>query len=236
MMRLPENRRREVAGPKTGHGGRRSRCGVPVFLAMLLLLCTSLPLYGDESSDLSSFLARIQHNSDQVRRFSTTFVQEKHLALFSAPVIFHGKLTVVRPDRLRWEFTDPVPSVLVFRGDAGLRCSDQAPPEKFSLGTDPVMRAVAEQLWLWLGGDYAKLQELYLLEQKGAATLRISPKQKSIAEYIAAVTISFDSELRQPESVAIEEPGGDYTLIIFQSYQINGEIGERLFTSCRVDD
>jgi len=203
---------------------------LPVFAFFYLFLCS--PSSGADKMELADFLAEVQSAADQVTSFSSTFTQERHLALFAKPVIFHGRLTIVRPEKLRWEFTDPVPSILVFNGGKGLRCNDQSPPVHFSLASDPVMKTVAEQLWLWLGGDYSKIAERYLMEMKGASGLIITPKEKSIGEYIAAVRIDFNRKTKQPAQVDIIEPGGDFTRIIFHSYTLNAELPDALFTRC----
>lgn len=210
----------------------------PPILLWCILLVVSLPrpLVAAESEELTSFLTEIQAASEKVRSFSSEFVQERRLALFTEPVIFHGSLTVVRPDRLRWEFTAPLPSVLIFRGEQGIRCNDKAPPTHFDLGTDPIMRTVAEQLWLWLGGDYSRLNALYLMEKSGPSALRITPKNQAMLDYISSVTITFNTTSRQPEKVEIADPGGDTTIISFSSYVLNGNSPEVLFTRCGTDE
>jgi outer membrane lipoprotein-sorting protein len=190
------------------------------------------PTWAAEQEELESFLKTLQKSSDQVLSFSSEFVQEKHLALFSQPVLFTGKLVIVRPDRLRWEFTSPIPSVLLFNGDQGTRCNDRQQPEHFQLSSDPIMKTVAEQLWLWLGGDYNHLNSLYNLEKKGESTLVIRPRDSQTSEYITAVSISFNSPSLQPRQVEISEPGGDLTRILFGTTVINGELPESLFTQC----
>lgn len=212
-------------------------------LAALVLLCCAVllvrsgqPALATESEDLSTFLAEIQAASDQVQSFSSDFIQERRLALFTEPVIFHGSLTVVRPDRLRWEFTAPVPSVLIFRGEQGIRCNDQAPPAHFDLGSDPIMRTVAEQLWLWLGGDYSRLNTLYRMEKSGDSALRITPKEQAMLDYISSIIITFNKTSRQPEKVEIVDPGGDSTVIIFHAYVLNRDIPEGLFSACGTNE
>ncbi len=210
----------------------------PPILFWSILLVVSLPqlLVAAESEELSGFLSEIQAASEKVLSFSSEFVQERRLALFTEPVIFHGSLTVVRPDRLRWEFTAPLPSVLIFRGEQGIRCNDKAPPTHFDLGTDPIMRAVAEQLWLWLGGDYSRLNALYLMEKSGPSALRITPKNQAMLDYISSVTITFNTTSRQPEKVEIADPGGDTTIISFKSYVLNGNTPDVRFSRCGTDE
>lgn len=209
-----------------------------LFTLWLTLLNSALPPGGlaGESGELTAFLAEIQAASDQVRSFSSEFVQERRLALFAEPVFFKGSLTVVRPDRLRWEFTAPVPSVLIFNGERGMRCNDKAPPVHFDLGADPIMKIVAEQLWLWLGGDYSRLSASYDMAKSGPSALRITPKDKRLSEFISAITITFDRTSRQPEKVEIADPGGDTTILSFQAYVLNTDTPDVLFSLCGTDD
>jgi outer membrane lipoprotein-sorting protein len=207
-----------------------------ILWCILLAVSSPQPVVAAESEELSSFLTEIQAATDQVRSFSSEFVQERRLALFTEPVFFHGSLTVVRPDRLRWEFTAPVPSVLIFRGEQGIRCNYKAPPSHFDLGTDPIMRTVAEQLWLWLGGDYSRLNVSYLMEKSGPSSLRITPKDSRVSDYVSSITITFSKTSRQPEKVEIADPGGDTTIISFRSYVLNSNTPEALFTLCGTDE
>ena len=207
--------------------------GMFSLVGAIFLAFSPAPAAADDETD--RFLQEIRDNSAQVHSFSSEFVQERRLALFAEPVIFHGKLTVVRPDRLRWEFTAPVASALIFNGKVGMRCQDKVPPAHFDLGSDPIMRTVAEQLWLWLGGDYSKLGDKYGMESR-STSLIITPKDQATMEYMRAVTITFSADSKQPEKVLIDEPGGDSTLISFKAYSINKVFPETFFSSCGGDE
>jgi len=200
------------------------------FLFVMLAVPTGAIAATD--GDLATFVAEVEAAAADVHSLSCSFVQERHLAIFSQPVVFMGALDLVRPDRLRWEFTDPVPSVLVFDGKKGLRCSDQAEPKYFDLATDPIMRMVAQQLWTWLDGKYGTLAEQYRLELVGPATISIDPKDKQIAEFIDHIVIYFDAASKQPRQVEIVEPGGDFTRIIFSGYRLNPSLQDALFSQC----
>lgn len=212
---------------------RRWCCFAVIALSFALKITVA---WAAEQEELESFLKTLQNTSDQVFSFSSEFIQEKHLALFSQPVLFTGKLVIVRPDRLRWEFTSPISSVLLLNGDQGTRCNDRQQPEHFQLASDPIMKTVAEQLWLWLGGDYNRLHSLYNLEKEGESTLVIRPRDSQTSGYITAVSISFDAASLQPRKVEISEPGGDLTRILFGATVINGELPENLFTQCLVHE
>lgn len=216
--------------------GRRLCCVLACLLAVVCPAVESCAAGEGAGEELHHFLQRLADRSAAVSSLETTFSQEKILAMFDQPVRFQGRLALVRPDKLRWEFTDPVPSALVFSGESGLRCTKGGEPVRFSLSKDPVMKVVAEQLWLWLGGDYRTLQERYLLEKQGVSTLMVKPGEGAETEYLSSVLMVFDPDTLQPVRVEITEVGGDLTRIHFNSPQLNQDIPQELFEGCRFDD
>lgn len=191
---------------------------------------------GNETSELTALLAEVEAVDDKVQSFHCLFVQEKILALFDKPVVFKGELTVERPAQLRWEFVSPIPSVLIFNSDKGVRCNGNEPPMHFNLSSDPVLKSVAEQLWLWLGGDYQSLKKSYHLKRKAALVLAITPKDEAIKKFIQSITITFNPETKQPYKVEISEAGGDRTRLQFSNYSLNPPVDEIVFNKCDKDE
>lgn len=188
------------------------------------------------ADEIDEFIEEIQTSSSKIHSFSSNFIQEKHLALFAEPVLFHGNLFVAKPSRLRWEFTSPMKSVLILNDSVGMRCDEKAQESRFDLTTDPLMRSVAEQLWLWLGGDYKKLKTQFSLEKVGKHTLRVSPLKKSVSDYVESVKIQFDPIAHHPQVVEITEPGGDLTRISFTSYTAHQKVSDSLFSKCTLHE
>lgn len=200
------------------------------FIVIILLFQTAAT--SSRETNLDELLLDIREESAAINALTCAFTQRRTLALFKKPIVFHGQLALIRPNRLRWEFTDPVPSVLIFDDDKGMRCNNKNKPTKFDLANDPVMRMVAEQLWTWLDGDYSKIQNDYKIEKTGESAIAVRPLNKPTSDIIQDIAIVFDSKSRQPESVTITEPGGDETFITFSNYQLNPTIPESTFTEC----
>lgn len=184
------------------------------------------------STELADFLDEVQKKAETIRSLQADFVQEKHLALFSQPVLFNGIFVLVKPDRLRWEFVAPVPSVLILNKEKAIRCNDQAAPETINLSSDPIMKGVADQLWLWLGGGYDQLKEQYSITKTAELSLSIQPRDEKTAGFIDHVEISFEDTTLLPAEVTIFEPGGDKTIIRFINNRINPDVPDTFFTSC----
>jgi outer membrane lipoprotein-sorting protein len=211
--------------------GRLLRCFV---LAVIIcgVLAAGSRAGGGGQAELDALLTDIQQKSNQFQSLSCKFTQERHLSLFNHPVVFHGILAIIRPDRLRWEFVDPVPSVLVFNGNAGMRCTDNTPPAHFDLASDPIMRMVAEQLWTWLNGNYKKLEDTYVVTLQAPSSLLMTPKDPGVAGFIQSIAITFNSRNRQPDLVEITEPGGDKTRIRFDAFALNTPLPASTFSQC----
>ncbi|WP_176761247.1 LolA family protein [Desulforhopalus singaporensis] len=207
-----------------------------IYCITLVILGFVFPAIAAQRADLDAFLAGLRQHSAEVVSLAGPFTQEKRLAMFDRPVVFTGKLAMARPNRLRWEFIDPVLSVLIFDGETGMRCSDRGDPVVFDMTKDPVMRAVGGQLQLWISGDFAAMEDRYALRLEKPATLVVTPVSEKEKEYIASVVITFAQPSMQPAEVTINEAGGDTTRIVFGEPMVNGALADELFRSCWIDD
>lgn len=187
----------------------------------------------DSSQSLKAFLEEVERNASQVESFACSFTQKRHLSLFPEPVVFRGNLKLIRPDRLRWAFTSPIPSVLIFNGQEGIRCSEDQDPAHFDLKTDPIMRIVAEQILSWLNSDYEKLKKQYSIRLADSSSLHITPREQTTAGFIGSITITFEEKSQQPKRVLINEPNGDSTIIEFFNYHFNISFPPSTFTACQ---
>ncbi len=181
--------------------------------------------------ELASFISRVEEQAKKIKSFQCKFIQERHLAIFSKPLCFHGTLFLVRPDRLRWEFVSPLRSVLILNKEKGLKCDDSVVSRKFDLQSDPVMHQAARQLRAWLDGAYTRLQQEYDMTLVGPETLQLRPKVRQMQKVVNTIEIKFDKTL-QPAWVEIMETDGSRTVITFSDYLLNVDPADSLFETC----
>ncbi len=211
-----------------------SRVSIILLLLLTVVLSPASGIAVEKAMSLDEFLDRVEKESAAIDSFSCDFRQVRHLAIFPTPVEFSGRLILVRPDRLRWEFREPLPSVLVLNGKKGLKCSGEGPVREFSLDNDPVMRMVATQLWAWTSGSYRQLGDVFTFELRPGPVLVMTPLNSGAASFIERIRVVFDPVTFQPVEVEISEPGGeDRTVIHFSGYQHNIRPEDNLFSECR---
>jgi outer membrane lipoprotein-sorting protein len=185
------------------------------------------------ADDLASLLASIAARAVGVRTLACTVRQERYLKVLSQPVLFTGKLTVEKPDRLRLEFTAPLPSVFLLDGSHGTHCSGDGEPRRFDLGADPAMAAMGRQMTSWMAGDYAALQDRYeMATMEPGPGVVMTPRDPGVARVIARLEVLFEPETRHPRRLEIIEPGGDRTVIWFTGIVVNGDVDPRAFSEC----
>ncbi len=213
------------------------RAFLSILSLLLVFLCSPALSTAAETTSpgmtpLDTLLSDIQQKVDSTRTVQCTFEQERNLSVFARSIIFTGKMELSRPDKLRWENLSPIPSVLIFAGDKGIRCNDDAPPVHFELEKDPIMKMVAEQIWTWVDGDYARLRNKYDITLKNDREIELVPQGGEFANVITAVRVTFDDQSLQPETIHVLESEGDSTIIRFDAYRLNQPVDERLFTTC----
>ncbi len=203
-----------------------------LILSLIMIAPGSIAAAGEvNQKPLDIFLQQVEQEAEDTQTVQCSFIQERTLTIFAKPVIFKGQMQLSRPDKLRWENIDPIPSSLVFSGSRGLRCNDDAPPVHFDLQTDPVMKMVAEQIWTWADGNYEKLKNTFTITLAGESTIELIPAESG-SHVIKMIRVTFNRETLQPDTVLVLEQGGDSTKIRFFDYELNQPIAEDRFTSC----
>lgn len=204
------------------------------FLALALFLACTVPALAEQDSvqRLDRVLAGLRTSAAGIESLSSDFVQEKHLEMFQETLVSRGRFYFARPDRLRWETTEPVASGFLLNGGTGKRWHARAGAAvPFDISREPGMRLVAEQLLAWARIDIAWLLQQYSLTlvSEQPVTLKLEPLQADAAQFLDYLRISFDSGRHYVETVEVHEPGGDYTRIRFTGTELNPALDPELF-------
>ena len=192
-------------------------------LALAALSWAPLALAED---DVDRALRDIARAREKLRTLTCRFVQERTLSLLASSVSSKGELSLVRPDRLRWELFPPdeaiywvTPEGVAYRTPKGSGKIDPA-----SAGA---LAALLDDVLILLGGDLSRLRERYTLaveRPKQALLLRLTPRSERLSKLIRRVSIELAEDLLSPRRLTIEEPSDDQTLVVFETPRINAPV------------
>ncbi|PLX82979.1 MAG: outer membrane lipoprotein carrier protein LolA [Desulfuromonas sp.] len=205
-----------------------------VLLVLILLLAG--PAWAapppQDAPGLERVLAGLEQAAAGVETLAADFVQEKRLEIFAEVLTSRGRFYFQRPDRLRWEVTEPVASGFALEGGKGRRWHERAgDAEEFAVSREPGMRLVAEQLLAWARVDLAWLAERYriALLAEAPVTLELTPLATGARDYVDHLRIVFAADRRHVQSVEFFAGDGDVTRIRFVEAVVNGPLPAGLF-------
>jgi outer membrane lipoprotein-sorting protein len=147
------------------------------------------------------------------------FTQVRTVGLLATDVRSQGTMTVVTPDRLRWELAAPDavtywigPEGIAYRTEKGVVRAGKEAAGRFG--------AVLADLLVFVGGDVARLEPRYALrapsrEKDGALNLIAEPRADDLKKLVRVVRVQTNPELWSVRRVEIEEAAGDRTVIDF---------------------
>ncbi|MRG94255.1 LolA family protein [Polyangium spumosum] len=182
--------------------------------ALLLPSTLASEAYADEVSEV---LAQITKARADLKTLVGPFEQERTIGLLATAVKSAGEMSLVRPDRLRWELLPP-DAVTYWVGPEGF--SFATPRGAASVGKAAAGRfaAVLGDLLILMGGDLQQLRARYELtvpSKKDGITLRAVPRAEDVKKHVKRLEMRLGLELWTIKEVTIEEQSGDLSVIRF---------------------
>lgn len=192
------------------------------FLAALLVFAVFLAGWADD-------LETIKEKVAFVESIRADFTQEKHLEMMDKPLISKGVLFFQTPASLRWEYKEPVKSVLLMHNDEISRYVETDGGMKSQKsGNLETMRVFLEDICMWMQGRFDANPDLNA-EMKNSGTVVLTPKNASMAEVIERIELKLSDTPGVIDTVAIHENTDSYTIIRFNDTKINKDIKEDVF-------
>jgi hypothetical protein len=179
--------------------------------------------------DVADLVGRVARARAPVRTLKGPFEQTRTIGLLATDVRSRGTLTLVRPDRLRWELAVPDevtfwvgPEGLAYRG---LHGHGRLPASSARIG------GALDDLRTLLGDDLAKLRERWELrivrDDATGAELEATPRAGEVAR-LRRITFSLGPDLVRPTRVRLVEGPRDHTLIDFGALEVNAAVDDAL--------
>jgi outer membrane lipoprotein-sorting protein len=166
---------------------------------------------------VSDALAEITKARASVKTMVAPFTQERTIGLLATTVKSEGEMTLVRPDRLRWELKPP-DAIVYWITPEGFGYA--TPKGGANVGKSAAGRfgTVLADLLILLGGDLEKLRQRYDLSvpsREGGLLLVAKPRAEEVAKLVRSLEMAVGPELWTVKRVVIEEKSGDKSVVAF---------------------
>lgn len=185
-------------------------------LSTLAFVCASAAGSPALADDVSDTFAEIKKAREKVKTLVGTFTQERTIGLLSSTVKSEGEMTLVRPDKLRWELKSP-DAVVYYITPEGFAFSTASGSANVSKTAAKKFGDVLNDLLVFMGGDLDTLKTRYdfTVTKKDGVTLHAVPKTEAVKKIVKSLEISVASDLWTVKKITIEEKSGDKSVITF---------------------
>jgi outer membrane lipoprotein-sorting protein len=204
-----------------------------ILLLLLLVPCYATQGQNDfrEMKDPSVFIKKFRESSGKVSTIESGFTQEKNLNLLSETILSRGSFFFKKENRLRWEYTDPFPYLIIIRGgeilirdDSRETRFDSRENRIFSEVNAIVLGSVKGTLFT----DEKKFSSAFF-ENPSFYLVQLTPVGRQLKEYLTGIRIFFDKSDLTVAKLEMQEDAGDFTRIIFTGKKINKPIPDEKF-------
>jgi len=164
-------------------------------------------------------LEKIRKARATLKTLVAPFEQTRSVGLLATTVKSKGELTLVTPDRLRWELFAPDEATYWITPE-GLAFATPKGGVKAGKGAAGRFGAVLSDLMVMIGGDLKKLETRYSFEvpnQSNGVTLVATPKVANLKKLVKKLELEAGSQLWDIERIVIEEKNGDRSTILFSN-------------------
>jgi outer membrane lipoprotein-sorting protein len=157
------------------------------------------------------------------------FVQEKHMKILARPLVSEGILLFQGPDSLRWEYTQPIQSILLLHNGKTRRFvqKDGNLIEDAS-GSLQSMQVVVQEITQWLNGRFDD-NPAFAARLEPGRKIVMTPREESFARLIQRIEIILSDRPAVITSVMIFENADSYTKLNFKDVILNQKLDDRLF-------
>jgi len=208
----------------------KDKMGTIAFIAAFFLAVQ--PAYAAETGK-DEIIKKVETRFSAMKNFSASFRQKQFNASLGETEVSGGSVTMQKPLKMRWEYTQPQKQTVVSDGKSiyfYVPSDRQVVVEP--LGNILTGRSPA----LFLAGSH-KLSEIFRIELEPAADedkmisdikLSLVPKEKSLT--VTRIVLSVKSGDFTISAFTLYDWIGNRTEIAFTEMKINGKINEEVFT------
>ena len=189
----------------------------------MLVALTAMAVAGEPPlqpvADPRPVLQDLQRKMSSLGSVRLEFTQERHLKLFAEPLHSEGVMLMERPDRIRWETTAPYQSILLGNHKSVAQFErTEGDWKKLKLAFPQILRRIMEQMVQMHQGKLDALTADYTITVAtgSVAVVTMVPKDETLRGMLSSLEIKMRPDFSATREVVMNEPGGEFTRIIFR--------------------
>ncbi len=180
-----------------------------------------------ETEGVETFIINANKN---VKSIKTDFIQKKHMDILNKPFVSSGKLFVVQPNKVRWEYAKPFTYTMLMVNNHIL-IKDGSISQEMDLSKNVIFKEISKVMSVFMYGQMIndKIFETNIYEGTDSYKVHLLPKLASVKLFLDSIDVFFNKKTGIVHKIVMHEKGGDKNEILFINTQLNETLNEAIF-------
>ena len=182
------------------------------------------------SNHPETFRKSFSEATASIESIQSGFSQEKTLTMLSEKMNSTGKFWYKKKDKLRMEYIQPYPYLMILNGGK-IFVKDGQKENQFSANSSKIFQQVNRILIDCVSGNMLNNPDFQarIYENAGSFLIEFQPVAKNLKELYKNINIVIDKKEYTATVVEMIEVSGDKTIIRFQNKVLNASIPDSVF-------
>lgn len=176
-----------------------------------------------------AFEQKIVEYSKTIQTIQCAFVQEKTSTLVSEKSVAKGIMLYQAPSKLRWEYTELMPSTLILTEKNAVLLDKNGN----KTGNEKMLKQLGELIISMINGkgiaQNRQFSSMFYEINQTEMLVVLTPVQKRLKDMYQKIELKMDQKTMLANEIILHEKNGDFTHISFSNTILNSEISPSKF-------
>jgi len=203
------------------------------FLIIILVVTKSFFAQTDSFTDVVSIdevKSKLEQHASSTNSIESNFIQEKHLWMLNEVIVSEGIFLFKKQNSVRWQYDTPIEyTIAIHDGKFTIVSNDKV--NEFDIDSNPMFREINSMIVTAIRGDFIDNPDFksQFLENETQYLAQLTPEISQVESMLSSIEIYFNKQSMEVEKVIFNEPGDDFTSIIFTDKKVNTDIPDNRF-------
>lgn len=181
-------------------------------------------------ADLAAFKKQFATEAIKINSITSNFKQEKTLTALTETITSHGSFNFKRANKVKLEYTKPFAYTMVMNGDK-MQVKDDGHENTVNLKSNKLFQQINRIVVDCIQGTILDSKDFSskVFENQKEFLLEMTPTSKTLKGFFQTVILVVEKKDYSVDSIKMNEPSGDTTIITFTEKKINAPVSDAIF-------
>lgn len=181
-------------------------------------------------ADVAAFKKQFAAEAVKINSVTSNFKQEKTLTALTETIISEGNFNFKRTNRVKLEYKKPFSYVMIMNGDKML-VKDDGQANTVNLKSNKLFQQINRIVVDCIQGTILDSKDFTskVFENQKEFLLEMTPTSKNLKGFFQTIILVVEKKDYSVDSIKMNEPSGDTTIITFTEKKINAPVPDEMF-------